>query len=71
MDRAELQEMMGSGGLFDFFNTFSGGSLKRFLSICLKYHALYYSFNYFHAFDCSCSLALERLAKEGEEGRKK
>jgi preprotein translocase subunit SecY len=69
MDRELLSEMMGSGGLFDFFNTFSGGSLKRFSVFALSI-SLYYRIHY-HQLLTVVIPNLERLSKEGEEGRKK
>ncbi|MGI5901650.1 MAG: preprotein translocase subunit SecY [Desulfitobacteriia bacterium] len=70
MDRAVLQEMMGSGGLFDFFNTFSGGSLKRFSVFALSIMP-YITASIIFTLLTAVVPALERLAKEGQEGRKK
>lgn len=70
MDRELLKEMMGSGGLFDFFNTFSGGSLKRFSVFALSIMP-YITASIIIQLLTVVIPFLERLSKEGEEGRKK
>ncbi|MFA6807803.1 MAG: preprotein translocase subunit SecY [Eubacteriales bacterium] len=70
MDRDLLKEMMGSGGLFDFFNTFSGGSLKRFSVFSLSIMP-YITASIIIQLLTVVIPALERLAKEGQDGRKK
>ncbi len=70
MNRELLQEMMGSGGLFDFFNTFSGGSLKRFSVFALSIMP-YITASIIIQLLTVVIPYLERLSKEGEEGRKK
>jgi len=70
MDRDVLQNMMGSGGLFDFFNTFSGGSLKRFSVFALSIMP-YITASIIIQLLTIVVPFLERLSKEGEQGRKK
>lgn len=70
MDRELLREMMGTGGLFDFFNTFSGGSLKRFSVFALSIMP-YITASIIIQLLTVVIPYLERLSKEGEEGRKK
>lgn len=70
MDREALQQMMGSGGLFDFFNTFSGGSLKRFSVFSLSIMP-YITASIIIQLLTVVVPYLERLSKEGEDGRKK
>ncbi|UWG97935.1 preprotein translocase subunit SecY [Dehalobacter sp. DCM] len=70
MDRDLLQNMMGSGGLFDFFNTFSGGSLKRFSVFALSIMP-YITASIIITLLTVVVPYLERLSKEGEQGRKK
>ncbi len=70
MDRELLKEMMGSGGLFEFFNTFSGGSLKRFSVFALSIMP-YITASIIIQLLTVVIPYLERLSKEGEEGRKK
>jgi len=70
MDRELLKEMMGSGGIFDFFNTFSGGSLKRFSVFALSIMP-YITASIIIQLLTVVIPFLERLSKEGEEGRKK
>jgi len=70
MDRELLKQMMGSGGLFDFFNTFSGGSLKRFSVFALSIMP-YITASIIIQLLTVVIPYLERLSKEGEQGRKK
>ena len=71
MDRALLTEMMGgSGGILDFFNTFSGGSLKRFSVFALSIMP-YITASIIIQLLTVVIPHLERLSKEGDEGRKK
>jgi preprotein translocase subunit SecY len=70
MDREVLQNMMGSGGLFDFFNTFSGGSLKRFSVFSLSIMP-YITASIIIQLLTVVIPYLERLSKEGDQGRKK
>lgn len=70
MNRTTLESMMGSGGIFDFFNTFSGGSLKRFSVFALSIMP-YITASIIIQLLTVVVPYLERLAKEGEEGRKK
>ncbi|RNC63023.1 MAG: Protein translocase subunit SecY [Candidatus Dichloromethanomonas elyunquensis] len=70
MNREVLTDMMGSGGLFDFFNTFSGGSLKRFSVFALSIMP-YITASIIIQLLTVVIPYLERLSKEGEEGRKK
>lgn len=70
MNRELLTETMGSGGLFDFFNTFSGGSLKRFSVFALSIMP-YITASIIIQLLTVVIPHLERLSKEGEEGRKK
>lgn len=70
MDRDLLTNMMGSGGLFDFFNTFSGGSLKRFSVFSLSIMP-YITASIIIQLLTVVIPYLERLSKEGDQGRKK
>jgi len=70
MNRDLLVDMMGSGGIFDFFNTFSGGSLKRFSVFALSIMP-YITASIIIQLLTVVVPYLERLSKEGEEGRKK
>ncbi|NLL53361.1 MAG: preprotein translocase subunit SecY [Peptococcaceae bacterium] len=70
MDREVLANMMGSGGIFDFFNTFSGGSLRRFSVFALSIMP-YITASIIIQLLTVVVPYLERLSKEGEEGRKK
>lgn len=70
MNRELLTDMMGSGGIFDFFNTFSGGSLKRFSVFALSIMP-YITASIIIQLLTVVIPYLERLSKEGEEGRKK
>lgn len=65
-----LNEMLGSGGLFDFFDTFSGGSFKR-LSVFALSITPYITASIILQLLTIVIPSLERLAKEGEYGRKK
>jgi len=71
MDRDLLGDMMGGGGgIFDFFNTFSGGSLERFSVFALSIMP-YITASIIIQLLTVVIPHLERLSKEGEEGRKK
>ena len=70
MDREVLANMMGSGGIFDFFNTFSGGSLRRFSVFALSIMP-YITASIIIQLLTVVVPYLERLSKEGDEGRKK
>ena len=70
MDREVLANMMGSGGIFDFFNTFSGGSLRRFSVFALSIMP-YITASIIIQLLTVVVPYLERLSKEGEEGRNK
>ena len=71
MDRELLREMMGGGGgIFDFFNTFSGGSLERFSVFALSIMP-YITASIIIQLLTVVVPHLERLSKEGEQGRKK
>lgn len=70
MNRELLTQTMGTGGIFDFFNTFSGGSLKRFSVFALSIMP-YITASIIIQLLTVVIPALERLSKEGQEGRKK
>jgi preprotein translocase subunit SecY len=65
-----LKEMMGSGGIFDFFDTFSGGSFKRLTVFALSITP-YITASIILTLLTIVIPYLERLSKEGEYGRKK
>lgn len=65
-----LKQLLGSGGLFDFFDTFSGGSFKR-LSVFALSITPYITASIILQLLTIVIPSLERLAKEGDYGRKK
>jgi preprotein translocase subunit SecY len=65
-----LKEMMGSGGIFDFFDTFSGGSFKRLTVFALSITP-YITASIILTLLTIVIPYLERLSKEGDYGRKK
>ncbi|MHB1406998.1 MAG: preprotein translocase subunit SecY [Desulfitobacteriaceae bacterium] len=70
VNRDVLNQMLGSGGLFDFFDTFSGGSFKR-LSVFALSITPYITASIILQLLTIVIPSLERLAKEGDYGRKK
>jgi preprotein translocase subunit SecY len=70
IDTDQLVAQFGSGGLMDFFNTFSGGSLKRFSVFTLSIMP-YITASIIMQLLTVVIPYLERLQKEGEQGRKK
>jgi len=70
MDHELLKKMIGTGGLFDFFDTFSGGSFRRFSVFALSITP-YITASIIMTLLQVVIPALERLAKEGDYGRKK
>lgn len=70
IDHATLAKMMGSGSLFDFFDTFSGGSFKRLTVFALSITP-YITASIILQLLTIVIPSLERLAKEGDYGRKK
>jgi preprotein translocase subunit SecY len=65
-----LVGQIGSGGIMDFFNTFSGGSLERFSVFTLSIMP-YITASIIMQLLTVVIPYLERLQKEGEQGRKK
>lgn len=65
-----LKEMMGSGGILDFFDTFSGGSFKRLAVFALSITP-YITASIILSLLTIVIPYLERLSKEGEYGRKR
>ncbi|HWQ89070.1 MAG TPA: preprotein translocase subunit SecY [Desulfitobacteriaceae bacterium] len=65
-----LKQMMGSGGVFDFFDTFSGGSFKRLTVFALSITP-YITASIILTLLTIVIPHLERLSKEGDYGRKK
>lgn len=65
-----LSTMLGSGGIFDFMNTFSGGSFRRFSVFALSITP-YITASIILQLLTIVIPYLERLAKEGDYGRKK
>jgi preprotein translocase subunit SecY len=65
-----LSQMLGSGTLFDFFDTFSGGSFRRFSVFALSITP-YITASIILQLLTIVIPSLERLAKEGDYGRKK
>lgn len=65
-----LKNMVGSGSIFDFLDTFSGGSFKRFTVFALSITP-YITASIILQLLTIVLPSLERLAKEGEFGRKK
>ncbi|MDR1320997.1 MAG: preprotein translocase subunit SecY, partial [Gracilibacteraceae bacterium] len=70
IDTEYLVGQIGSGGIMDFFNTFSGGSLKRFSVFTLSIMP-YITASIIMQLLTVVIPHLERLQKEGEQGRKK
>lgn len=65
-----LKQMMGSGGIFDFFDTFSGGAFKSLTVFALSITP-YITASIILQLLTIVIPSLERLAKEGDYGRKK
>ncbi|AFL98909.1 MULTISPECIES: preprotein translocase subunit SecY [Desulfitobacterium] len=65
-----LSNMLGSGTLYDFLDTFSGGSFRRFSVFALSITP-YITASIILQLLTIVIPSLERLAKEGEFGRKK
>lgn len=65
-----LKNMLGSGSLFDFLDTFSGGSFRRFSVFALSITP-YITASIILQLLTIVIPYLERLAKEGDFGRKK
>lgn len=65
-----LSKMLGSGGIFDFLDTFSGGSFRRFSVFALSITP-YITASIILQLLTIVIPYLERLAKEGDYGRKK
>lgn len=65
-----LSNMLGSGGIFDFLDTFSGGSFRRFSVFALSITP-YITASIILQLLTIVIPYLERLAKEGDYGRKK
>jgi preprotein translocase subunit SecY len=65
-----LSQMLGSGSLFDFLDTFSGGSFRRFSVFALSITP-YITASIILQLLTIVIPYLERLAKEGDYGRKK
>ncbi|OLN32396.1 preprotein translocase subunit SecY [Desulfosporosinus metallidurans] len=65
-----LKNMLGSGGMFDFMDTLSGGSFKR-LSVFALSITPYITASIILQLLTIVLPSLERLAKEGDYGRKK
>ncbi|MDP4127095.1 MAG: preprotein translocase subunit SecY [Bacillota bacterium] len=70
IDHNVLKNMLGSGGMFDFMDTLSGGSFKR-LSVFALSITPYITASIILQLLTIVIPALERLAKEGDYGRKK
>jgi preprotein translocase subunit SecY len=70
IDKSVLLNNIDGGGIMDFFNTFSGGSLKRFSVFTLSIMP-YITASIIMQLLTVVVPHLERLQKEGEEGRKK
>ncbi len=70
VNRETLKQMMGSGGIFDFFNTFSGGAFKSLTVFALSITP-YITASIILQLLTIVIPTLERLAKEGDYGRKK
>lgn len=65
-----LRNMLGSGSIFDFFDTISGGSFKRMTVFALNITP-YITASIILQLLTIVVPSLERLAKEGDYGRKK
>lgn len=70
IDHSVLSNMIGSGSIFDFLDTFSGGSFKRFSVFALSITP-YITASIILQLLTIVVPYLERLAKEGQYGRKK
>jgi len=70
IDRGILSQMLGTGTLYDFLDTFSGGAFKRFSIFALSITP-YITASIILQLLTIVIPSLERLAKEGEYGRKK
>lgn len=70
IDHNTLKNMIGSGSIFDFLDTFSGGSFKRFTVFALSITP-YITASIILQLLTIVIPTLERLAKEGQYGRKK
>ncbi|HWQ73264.1 MAG TPA: preprotein translocase subunit SecY [Desulfitobacteriaceae bacterium] len=70
VDHVALKEMMGSGGILEFFDTFSGGSFKRLTVFALSITP-YITASIILSLLTIVIPYLERLSKEGEYGRKR
>ncbi|TGE33071.1 preprotein translocase subunit SecY [Desulfosporosinus sp. Sb-LF] len=70
IDHNTLKQMLGSGGMFDFMDTLSGGSFKR-LSVFALSITPYITASIILQLLTIVLPSLERLAKEGDYGRKK
>lgn len=70
IDHDVLKKMIGSGSIFDFFDTISGGSFKRMTVFALNITP-YITASIILQLLTIVVPYLERLAKEGDYGRKK
>ncbi len=70
VDHQTLLNMLGTGSLFDFFDTFSGGSFKRLTVFALSITP-YITASIILQLLTIVIPSLERLAKEGQYGQKK
>jgi preprotein translocase subunit SecY len=70
IDHETLKKMLGSGGMFDFMDTLSGGSFKRLTVFALSITP-YVTASIILQLLQIVIPSLERLAKEGDFGRKK
>jgi len=70
VDHAVLKKMLGSGGMFDFMDTLSGGSFKNLTVFALSITP-YVTASIILQLLTIVIPSLERLAKEGDYGRKK
>lgn len=70
IDHSVLTNMIGSGSIFDFLDTFSGGSFRRFSVFALSITP-YITASIILQLLTIVVPYLERLAKEGQYGRKK
>ncbi|HVJ47517.1 preprotein translocase subunit SecY [Desulfitobacterium sp.] len=70
IDHTVLSNMIGTGSIFDFLDTFSGGSFKRFTVFALSITP-YITTSIILQLLTIVIPSLERLAKEGQYGQKK
>ena len=70
IDHAVLKKMLGSGGMFDFMDTLSGGSFKNLTVFALSITP-YVTASIILQLLTIVLPSLERLSKEGDYGRKK